>query len=345
MKPVIRHDIAAAIRVILEGLPGWTDLAIVEEEAGGSTHERADARIRAMVGSVRVEFLLEVKSGNLQPDALEKVRRRREYEDLPLVLGMAWIPAKRALTLREKGLNYLDTAGNAFLDLPGLHVFRETNDQPMIDPVGKQPGEVFNASAVRVGLQLMLDPQLVGSNLRNIAALAGVSAPSAKFAMDAFKADGYVVEVGKKERKLVDREAFLRKWAESYNLRYRPKHVLGKYVAGSEELRLDNFDACWGGEPGADRLTNNLQAFGKVVYTYSTRIGPLVAKNRLRADSKGSVQLVHACWEKQQEEQQGTAPAFVVFADLLDTRDPRCIEVAEQIFETILKPRLEDHVN
>ena len=346
MTPATEHDIVEAIRTSLEGFPGWSDIALVEEEVRANTNERADALIRAKVGGVGVDFLLEVKSGSLQPDALEKFRMRKELLNLPLVLARTWIPAKRARTLREQGVNYLDTAGNAFLNLPGLHVFRETNDLPKIDPVRKRPGEVFNVSAVRVGLQLLLDPQLVDSNLRAIAALAGVSAPSAKFALDAFKADGYVIEVGKNGRKLVDRERFVRKWAESYNLRYRPKHALGKYVGGLDDLlRLDDFDACWGGEPGADRLTNNLQALGKVVYTYSTKVGPLVAKNRLRPDSKGSVELVQACWEKRQEELQGTAPAFVVFADLLDTRDPRCIEVAEQIFETILKPRLEDHVN
>ncbi len=263
---------------------------------------------------------------------------------MPLVLGMAWIPAQRARALRDSGINYLDTAGNAFLNLPGLQVYRETNDQPAVDPVRKRPpGGAFNASAVRVGLQLLMDPPLVGSSLRTIAALAGVSAPSAKFALDAFKADGYVVEIGKMGRKLVEREAFLRKWAESFNLNYRPKCALGTYSTGIDVMVLDGLHACWGGELGADRLTNNLKAIEHVLYSYSRKVGPLVAKNRLRPDSKGTVELVEACWDERQQEPQGTAPAFVVFADLLNTRDPRCIEVAEQICETILKERLRDH--
>lgn len=344
MKPETHHDLLEAIRGILEGFPSWSGLVFVEKEVDGNSHEQVDARIQAMVGGQRVEFLLEAKSGSLQLDAFEKYQRRRERQHLPLVLVRPWIPAKRARILREQGVNYLDTAGNAFLNLPGLQVFRETLDLPRIDPVRKRPGEVYNASAVQVGLQLLLDLQLVRSNLRTIAALAGVSAPSAKFALDAFKVDGYVIEVGRKERKLVDREAFLRKWSEGFNLRYRPKYAVGTY-AGPGELRLDDGAACWGGEAGADRLTNNLQALGKVVYTYSKKVGPFVAKNRLQPDSKGGIELVQACWEKRHEEPQGTAPAFVVFADLLNTRDPRCIEVAEQMLETILKPRLEIHVD
>lgn len=338
MAKAAHHDIIEAIQLCLEGFPGWSNLSVLEDGNG------ADARIRAKVGGLGVEFLLEVKAGSLQPRALQELQMKMEHHNEPLVLGMAWIPAQRARTLRENGINYLDTAGNAFLNLPGLQVFRETNDQPAVDPVRKRPpGNAFNASAVRVGLQLLLDPQLVGSNLRAIAALAGVSAPSAMFAMDAFKTDGYVIEAGSRKRRLMEPEAFLRKWAESYNLRYRPKHALGKYSMGSGEIVLDGFDACWGGELGADRLTNNLKPIEHVLYSYSRKVGPLVAKNRLRPDSRGTFELVEACWGKRQQEPQGTAPAFVVFADLLNTRDPRCIEVAEQIYETILKERLRAH--
>ena len=329
------QDVIEGIRACLGGFPGWTDLAVQEEDVG------ADARIRAKVGGVDVEFLLEVKGASLDPKALQKLRKQLKKRNMPMVLGMAWIPAQRGRTLRESGINYLDTAGNAFLDLPGLQVYRETNDQPAVDPVRKRPpGGAFNASAVRVGLQLLMDPPLVGSNLRAIAALAGVSAPSAKFALDAFKADGYVVEIGRKGRELVEREAFLRKWAHSYNLNYRPKYALGTYSTEIDAMVLDGFQACWGGEPAADLLTGNLKPAATVVYSHSGKIGPLVAGNRLRPDSRGVVHLVAACWETRQQEPQGTAPAFVVFADLLDTRDPRCIEVAEGIFDTLLKQRL-----
>ncbi len=327
-------ELIEALKQVLTELPGWSDVQFEESND-------ADYRVQAKVRGKRIQFRLEVKSGTWRPEALDRIQNQSLNSNEPIVIATGWIPPKLAKSLREeKGLNYLDTAGNAYLDFPGLQVFRETNGLPAVDPVRKRPpGGAFNASAVRVGLQFLLDPLLVGSNLRAIGALAGVSAPSAKFALDTFKVGGYVIEISKKVRRLVEREAFLRKWAESYNRNYRPKYAMGRYSAGSEAMVLDGFDACWGGEPAADYLTHNLKPVGKVVYCYSRKIGPLVAKNRLRPDPQGTVELVNACWEIREQEPQGTAPAFVVFADLLDTRDPRCIEVAEQIFETILKKR------
>lgn len=337
MQAATHLDLVEALRGILEGFPGWSDIAFQDDNL-------ADYRVRAKVHAQPVEFRLDVKSGGVRPEVVSKVLAGVNDPHAPLVLGMAWIPAKRAMALREQGVSYLDTAGNAFLDLPGLQVFRETIASPVIDPVRNQPhGGPFNASAVQVGLQLLLRPGLVASNLRRMAAFAGVSAPSAKFALDAFKADGYVVDAGQLGRRLVDQEAFFRKWADSYNQRYRPRHVLGSFLLGRSELSLDDFDACWGGEAAADRLTQNLRPAEQLLYCYTRKIGPLVARNRLRPGSEGNVELVEACWDRAQEEPQGTAPAFVVFADLLHTRDPRCIETAERIFDTILRERLRAH--
>jgi hypothetical protein len=328
------HEIAEAIRGILEGFPGWRGVVLEDDN-------HADYRVRASVRGDRVEFLLSVNSKNIRHEVIPPAATGGKKRSLPVVFGQAWFPPKRAQALREQGVHYLDTAGNAFLDLPGLQVFRETLSTPMVDPVRKRPlGGVFNSSAVRVGLQLLLDPLLVESNLRHMAALAGVSAPSAKFALDAFKAEGYVIETGKRGRKFVDREGFLRRWAESYNQRYRPKHAMGRYARGASAISLAGLEACWGGEPAADRLTHNLEFAEQLIYSHSTKIGPLLAKNRLKPDSRGDVELVEACWGVDQQEPQGIAPAFVVYADLLNTRDPRCIEVAEQIFETILRDRL-----
>ncbi len=329
-------QVIEALRRVLLDFPGWSKVDLADREL-----TEADCWIKAWVRGQVFEFQLDVKSGSWRPEALQRIQNQSFQSIIPIVLASAWISPKLAKSLREMGMNYLDTAGNAFLDFPGLQVFRETNALPLVDPRPKRPaGGAFNASAVRVGLQLLLDPELVQSNLRHIATLAGVSAPSAKFAMDAFKSDGYVLDAGKKGRRLVDREAFFRKWTESYNQRYRPRHSFGRYSSGLGKLDLKGCEACWGGEPAADRLTNNLEPGMQTVYAYTTKIGALIAKNQLRSQPEGDVELVQACWGKHNEGPQGTAPAFVVFADLKNERDPRCDEVAEQIFESLLREKL-----
>src|ERR1035437_2639719 len=158
-------ELIEALKQVLTELPGWSDVQFEESND-------ADYRVQAKVRGKRIQFRLEVKSGTWRPEALDRIQNQ------------------------SLNHNQLDTAGNAYQDFPGLQVFRETNGLPAVDPVRKRPpGGAFNASAVRVGLQFLLDPLLVGSNLRAIGALAGVSAPSAKFALDTFKVGGYVIEI------------------------------------------------------------------------------------------------------------------------------------------------------
>lgn len=335
MRNESNYELVEALQRVLEAFPDWSKVEFADAK-------EADYRVRATVHGKVVEFLLEVKSGTWRAEALEQVRVRLQGAKRPIVVASAWIPPKLGLSLRqEQKLNYLDTAGNAYLNFPGLHVFRETSALPQVPVRPKRPvGEAFNASAVRVGLQLLLDPSVVEASLRTLAALAGVSAPSAKFALDAFKRDGYVVETGKKGRRLVEREAFFRKWADSYNLRYRPRRILGRYSSGVDRLVLDDSEACWGGEDAANLLTHHLKPQAHVVYAYAAKIGALVAKNRMRSDPKGDVQVVRSCWDKRLEGAQMTAPVFVVYADLLDTRDPRCEEVAQRLLETSIRERL-----
>lgn len=328
-------ELVEALRRVLTELPEWS--AVDFEESND-----ADYRVQSVVQGKAIEFLLEVRPGTWRPGVLDRIRKRLLGSDRPIVVASAWIPPKLAKSLREElGMNYLDTAGNAYLSFPGLQVFRETNALPLVANRPNRPvGEAFNASAVRVGLQLLLDQALLGSNLRKLAALAGVSAPSAKFALDAFKDDGYVVEAGKRGRRLVEREAFFRKWADSYNLRFRPRRMFGRYSHQGSVLDLEGCDACWGGEQAADLLTGDLKPGAYVVHAYGPKISTLVAKNRLRADPDGDVEVVQACWDKHQEGPQGTAPVFVVHADLVNTRDPRCLNIAETIFEDVIREKL-----
>lgn len=330
-------ELSEALRMILSDFPGWSEVKLSDSENG-------DHLVCAIVQGRAVQFLLEVKSGTWRPESLEKIRERVPRSNLPIVVASALIPQKLAKSLREElKLNYLDTAGNAYLNFSNLQVFRETRAAPLVDSSRKRPhGEAFNPSAVNVGLQLLLDPKLVGASLRQLAALAGISAPSTKFALDAFKDDGYVLDVGRHGRRFVDREAFFHKWVESYNQRCHPKRSLGRYSCDMEMLDIDGCGACWGGEQAAQLLTGNLKPGEHVVYVYDTKIGLLVAKNRLRPDPNGNVELIQASWSSSQEE-QGVAPAFVVYADLVNTRDPRCREVAEQLFEKRIQERLGDH--
>jgi hypothetical protein len=332
-------QIAAALPEILERLPGWS--AVVVKRLSDQT----DLLVSAEVENVRIEFGVDVRSGAWRPDSPgPKPKIQLDRKPWPVVLATACWRPKVARSLREANQNYLDTAGNIFLRLPGLYVFRETSDPPLVD-IGRDRsiGETFAPTTTRVGLQLLLEPELVNASYRELARRSGISLRSVQLAMEAFKADGFVEDARKKQLRLVSRTKFFTKWVEGYNRRLRPKLRLGRYRMSDPEgeLVLDEHKACWGGEQASMLIGNGVHSVERLVHVYGTAT-PIIAKNKLRLDPDGSIELMTAVWDPNQEAKAGIAPLFVVYADLVNTRDPRCEEVANRMWEDLLQRTLDD---
>ncbi|MOA64203.1 hypothetical protein D3C78_1901870 [compost metagenome] len=56
---------------------------------------------------------------------------------------------------------------------------------------------------------------------------------------------------------------------------------------------------------------------------------------------KGNIQLYQKFWNEDKKYNLLIAPQLIIYADLLLTDDPRCIEVAEIIYNTYLKQLFE----
>jgi hypothetical protein len=185
-----------------------------------------------------------------------------------------------------------------------------------------------------------MDPKLVHAALRGIAAATDVSLPSVKLAIDAFKADGYILDAGKRGGKqFVNREQFFEKWVEGYNERLRPKLQLGRFSKGVTEIQLEEGNACWGGDQAALAIAQGLRSDESTVYVYGLTKS-IIMPNRLRPDPDGDVTLLQAAWKQGVEFEPMVAPVFVVYADLIHSRDPRCREVAQHLMEQKIRGKL-----
>jgi hypothetical protein len=58
----------------------------------------------------------------------------------------------------------------------------------------------------------------------------------------------------------------------------------------------------------------------------------------LMPDQEGNVQVYEKFWK--QEEDQKTVPDLLVYADLMNTQNKRCMETAEMIYNERIKPEL-----
>ena len=103
-------------------------------------------------------------------------------------------------------------------------------------------------------------------------------------------------------------------------------------------LTLNNEKTCWGGEPAGDILTNYLRPAELIIYTTETR-NELIKNYRLIPDEKGTVKAFKKFWKKE-EENKSIAPPLIVFADLMNTGDRRCMETAQKIYNEYLQDKL-----
>ena len=132
-------------------------------------------------------------------------------------------------------------------------------------------------------------------------------------------------------------DELLTKWAEAYARKLKPKLFIGRYRAPNpdwwKELNATKYDMVLGAEPAAARITGHLKP--ATITLYGDRAEPrLILDHALRADPQGDVEIAKRFWRVETDEaEKGLAPLPLIYADLLATGDPRCIETAGLIRE------------
>jgi hypothetical protein len=97
-------------------------------------------------------------------------------------------------------------------------------------------------------------------------------------------------------------------------------------------LQLNNYNALWGGEEAAARLTNYLQPYIYTIYTHGNE-GEFILRNRLTKNPLGNIILMKKFWNFDNPEYPGLTHPILIYADLLATGEPRNIETAKIIYE------------
>lgn len=239
--------------------------------------------------------------------------------------------------LREKGIQFLDTAGNAYLNAPPLFIFVKGN-RPATAIGAEKTKRAFQPSGLQVLFAFLLQPSLVTAPYRKIANTADVALGTVGWVIRDLKELGYIVDMGHRGRRLARKSELLDRWVTAYPEQLRPKLLIGRLRAANpnwqeESGNLSLLGACWGGEPAAARMTGQLKPQTVTVYTREDADG-FILRNKLRKDPQGNIEILKTFWDAATQKEYGDqAPPLVVYADLLATADPRNIEIAKMIYK------------
>jgi len=264
---------------------------------------------------------------------INQLNTNRDYKP---VLITRYVTPLMADHLRDVDIQFIDTAGNVFLNYPPLYIFVKGNKVPKEFRPERQV-RAFQPTGLQVLFALMCNPGLENAPMRQIAAKANVALGTVGWVMRDLRQLAFIIELGRRGRRLVKKEKLLERWVTAYPEKFRPKQLIGRYRAKEfnwwKNAKLNNYNAYWGGETAAAKLTNYLKP--EIVTVY---IGPkankLLIDNRIRKDPAGDIELRRIFWNFEFEEPyHDFVHPILIYADLLATGDPRNIETANVIYE------------
>jgi hypothetical protein len=305
---------------------------------------RPDAVVEIRHGQHAKLYAAEVKH-NVQDATIGAVLLQPTGAKQPPLLVAEYVPPAIADKLKKNNLPFIDAAGNAYIKQTDLFIWVKGNRRkiPEAAAFGNQyVARAFEPAGLKVLFAFLCDPALVDRPFREIAEKADVAHGTVGEVMAELPHRNYVYDFGKTAggRKLKNADDLLVKWAEAYARKLKPKLFIGRYAARKvdwwKEVDPRKFGMVLGAEPAAAKITRHLKP--TVITFYGDRAEPrLIVDHALRTDPKGDIEIAKRFWRVQtDEDKKGLAPLPLIYADLLATGDPRCIETAGLIRDRYL---------
>lgn len=250
---------------------------------------------------------------------------------------------RSARKMRDLGIQFIDTVGNAYINEPPIFVFVNGNKPQQPLRLAAEEGMIGRAG-VHVVFALLCKRELENATYRDIAQAANAALGTVAGVLKDLLRQGYLIETDDEVRKLTKKKELFDKWTTAYAERLRPKKLIGRYTASRpdfwQDLNLIPYDAQWGGEVAANRIIHYLKPGIITIYTRRP-VNDLVLALKLRKNDEGNVELRERFWKfGLNDPKKDLVPPLLVYADLLATGDPRNVETAKMIYDEYLQRHL-----
>jgi hypothetical protein len=333
----------AILEQAIERLEHLTGAKAMLQQAGASGGSQWDAFVQLAAGRAAGDFKALVKSEVL-PATLAPLMEQLKSAGSLLVARYISGPARELL--EAQGLNYLDMAGNCFIQ-NGLGIFWLIRGQRLPEEVRALKHEAFHKNGIKLVYALLLREEWLNEPHRFLAGRANIAASTVGDILRDLKAAQFLLQVDKRQLAIVNRAELLAQWVSAYNERLKPKLSWGKFrflnnavLRGWKDVNLGN-KSFWGGEPAADLLTHRLQPGLWTLYTSLDRRSLLSDLQLVPDPRHGNVLVFSIFWDETADAftdlKTKTVSPLLVYADLAGSGDSRNLETARLIYEQYLQ--------
>jgi hypothetical protein len=297
---------------------------------------RVNAIINLTVNGKVIRYITEIKKFLTPGKLLMVINQLKQFNQKGIIVTDYMNP-NLADRLRELNIPFIDLVGNAYINDPPVYIFIKGNRQPTEAITKKQKTRAFQPTGLKVLFAFLCQPELVNAPYREIAKKAKVALGTVGWVIRDLKEAGFLVEMGKRGKKLFNRRKLLERWVEAYPENLRPKLMVGRFQADENEwwrfTQIRDFNAYWGGEVAAAKITQYLKPQIATVYIKNDP-AKLLLQKKLTRKPNGNVEILKAFWETEHNwHYKELVPPVLIYADLLATGDTRNIETAQIIYE------------
>ncbi len=305
----------------------WMDIALNKASNG------LNGQIEFVLNQNPIKFNAEVKN-NLRAINLPLIYKLAK-EHAPLIIVADLIFPKIKEELRNHGIAYLEANGNIWLKNGETLLWIDSNKTL---PVEKEKiNRAFTKTGLKVVFDFLYNEALINAPYREIAQQTGVALGNVNYILNGLKEKGFLLKIDKDRYELTNKKELLNTWIIKYAEKLKPELEIGTFrflrdndFVNWKKLPLKKGKTWWGGEPAGNILTNYLKPAELTLYTLETR-NELIKHYKLIPDPTGNIKVFKKFWKD--DDAENTVPPLLVYTDLINTGDHRCIETAQKIYD------------
>lgn len=265
----------------------------------------------------------------------------------PALVCTEYVNPVQADKLKAANVQFMDAAGNAYINQPPLYVFIKGN-KPDAQAVALRGGgnRAFEPTGLKVIYAFLTRPSMITAPYREIAQYTGVALGAVGWVINGLRDAGFLLDVrGREARELINKKRLIDRWVEAYIEKLRPKLLIGVFLADTPEwwhrTPIEALGARMGGELAAAKLTGALRPEQTILYLPEQAERDFLLAARLRRvrglpppNTTGLISIYRPFWlDEEPLGSGGCVHPVLVYADLVATADPRNLEVARQLYE------------
>jgi hypothetical protein len=271
-------------------------------------------------------------------------------EEEPWLLFTERVTPKVGEILRERGVGYVDTTGNAWIQQPGLCVWIEGRRAAV---ASETPHKATTPTALQLSFLLLKSREWCNRPYRELAARTGLALGTVGWIMSALTKAGHIFHEEERRALRLPRDLHVH-WEQRWHDRLRPRlgTVLckGKADPGFRSLLetcADEPEWIIGGELAATCVAGNVEPTTTTLHVPPAEVRACMQRLKLIPHPEGNIRIVETFgqengWQRAERESGSRialADPILIRAELLDSRDERLHLLASELLEAFIAPR------